>query len=432
MNILQALLGGRSEAKAISIEEMLERIDGGGAMSKAGPPVNWKSALRVSVAFSCARVLAEGIAQIPLKLMQEQPGGGSRAAREHSLYYLLARRPNDWMTSFEFRETMMFHALFAKGGYAVINRSGGKVRELLPVTPDRVRIEKKPDASIVYWIRIGNDGTEKPFPQKSIFHLRGPSFDGVEGLDVIDLAREALGLAIATEQTHSLFHKNGAKPSGIISLDGELKEEGRNRLKKAFQESTTGGNSFKAILLDQGAKFHQMGMTGVDSQHIETRKHQIEEVCRFFRVFPQMVGYSDKTSTFASAEQFFIAHVVHCLGPWVERWEQSLDRDTLTPQEIEQRYFTKLSVQGLMRGDVTSRSSFYASAITNGYMTRNEVRALEDLNPIDGLEEPLIPLNMVGAHDEPQQEDQNNDDSEQNQQLSKAISEINEVKNLKS
>ena len=173
-----------------------------------------------------------------------------------------------------------------------------------------------------------------------------------------------------------------------------------------------------------------MSMTGVDSQHLETRRHQIEEVCRFMRVFPQMAGYSDKTSTFASAEQFFIAHVVHSLGPWNERWEQSLDRDLLTKQEIAQGYFTKLSVQGLMRGDVTSRSAFYASAITNGYMTRNEVRALEDLNPIDGLDEPLIPLNMVGANDEPETEPDNPDDSAKNKQVAKAIADIGEVKSI--
>jgi HK97 family phage portal protein len=400
VSFLTALLGP-SEQKSISIDDLWSRIDGG-LSSKAGPPVNWQNALRVSVAFSCARVLAEGIAQIPLKLMQEETNGGSRAAREHPLYQILARRPNDWMTSFEFRETMMFHAIFAKGGYAIINRSGGKVKELIPVMPECIRIEQNSDASLTYWVKM-LDGTQRPFPKSSIFHLRGPSWNGVEGLDVIDLAREALGLAIATEETHARFHKNGAKAAGIISMDGELKAEGRAALKKAFQDATTGGNAYKTLVLDQGAKFSQMSMTGVDSQHLETRRHQIEEVCRFMRVFPQMAGYSDKTSTFASAEQFFIAHVVHSLGPWNERWEQSLDRDLLTKQEIAQRYFTKLSVQGLMRGDVTSRSSFYASAITNGYMTRNEVRALEDLNPIEGLEEPLIPLNMVGANETVQQ-----------------------------
>lgn len=383
---LTSLLGAPGERKSVTFDAMWDMIAGIGGASKAGPAVNWKAALRVSVAFSCGRVLAEGIAQIPCKLMQEE-GAGSRAAREHPLYSVLARRPNDWMTPFEFRETMMYHAMFARGGYAVINRVGGRVRELIPVLPERVRIEQSDDTEVTYWIRM-NGGSEHPFQRKSIFHLRGPSWDGVEGLDVIDLAREALGLALATEETHSRFHKNGAKPAGIITLDGELKEEGRKRLKAAFQDGSTGNNAFTTLILDQGAKFAQMSMTGVDSQHLETRRHQIEEVCRFWRVFPQMAGYSDKTSTFASAEQFFIAHVVHSLGPWVERFEQAADRDMLTPKEMEEGYFTKLTVAGLMRGAHKDRSESFARALGSGgspaWLTQDEVRAMEDLNPMGG------------------------------------------------
>lgn len=384
MNFLTALLGG--ETKAVNFDELWQGIEGG-VTSKAGPPVNWKSALRVSVAFSCARVLAEGIAQIPFKIMKEVDGVGSSPARDHSLYPIAARRPNDWMTSFEFREVMMTHAIFAKGGYAIINRVGGKVRELLPVTPDRVRVETDSDYNLTYWISLP-DGSYRPFPRKSIFHLRGPSWDGIEGMDVIDLARESLGLALSTEETHARFHKNGAKAAGIISMDGELKQEGRNALKKAFQDASTGGNAFKTLVLDQGAKFSQMSMTGVDSQHLETRKYQIEEICRFMRVFPQMAGYSDKTSTFASAEQFFIAHVVHSLGPWVERWEQSYDRDCLSEKDIAEGYFSKLTVQGLMRGAHKDRADYFSRALGAGgspaWMTQDEVRALDDLNPMGG------------------------------------------------
>lgn len=391
-DFLTSLLGGPGERKNMSFDALWDLV-AGGAASKSGPSVNWKNALRVSVAFSCGRVLAEGIAQIPFKLMQEEDEG-SRAARENPLYRVLARRPNDWMTPFQFRETLMYHAIFAKGGYAVVNRVGGKVRELLPVMPDRVRIEQGADTELLYWIRMP-DGTERPFPRASIFHLRGPSWDGVEGLDVIDLAREALGLALATEETHARFHKNGAKAAGIISMDGELKPEGRNALKKAFAESTVGANSFKTLVLDQGAKFSQMSMTGVDAEHISTRELQIAEVCRFMRVFPQMVGFADKTATFASAEQFFIAHVVHSLGPWVERWEQATDRDLLTPKEFDDGYFTKLSVQGLLRGDAKSRAEYYVKMFSIGAINPNGVRALEDMNPYEGGEKYFVPMNMA-------------------------------------
>lgn len=396
-DFLTSLLGP-SERKSADFDSLWQKLLGE-RQSKAGTYINWKSALRVSVAFSCARVLAEGIAQIPFKLMQED-GAGSRPAREHPLYQVLARRPNDFMTSFQWRETMMLHAIFARGGYSVINRVGGKVMELIPVMPDRVRVEQKTDASLVYWITMA-DQVERSFPRESIFHLRGPSWDGIDGLDVIDLAREALGLAMATEETHARFHKNGAKASGIISMDGELKPEGRAALKKAFQDASTGENAFKTLVLDQGAKFSQMSMTGVDGQHLETRKHQIEEVCRFMRVFPQMAGYSDKTSTFASAEQFFIAHVVHSLGPWVERVEQTTDRDLLSKKEINDGYFSKLTVQGLMRGAHKDRADYFSRALGAGgspaWMTQDEIRALDELNPMGGSAAILREPSNVGA-----------------------------------
>lgn len=391
-NFLTSLLGAPGERKAASFGALWDLL-AGGAASKAGPSVNWKNALRVSVAFSCGRVLAEGLAQIPFKLMQED-GEGSRAAREHPLYRVLARRPNDWMTPFQLRETMMYHAIFAKGGYAVINRVGGKVRELLPVMPDRVRVEQLPDASVMYWIKMP-DGVERPFPRTSIFHLRGPSWDGIEGLDVIDLAREALGLALATEETHARFHKNGAKAAGIVSMEGTLNTAGRAALKAAFQDASTGANSYKTLVLDQSAKFSQMQMTGVDAEHIRTRELQIAEICRFMRVFPQMAGFADKTATFASAEQFFIAHVVHSLGPWVERWEQAADRDLLTPKEMDEGYFTKLSVQGLLRGDAKSRAEYYVKMFSIGALNPNQIRALEDLNPYPAGEKYFVPMNMA-------------------------------------
>lgn len=363
-----------------------------GAVSKAGPSITVVNALRVSVVLSCCRVLAEGIAQLPFKLLREV-GDTKLPAREHPLYRVLWRRPNAWMTSFEFRETLMYHAILCRGGFAIINRVRGEVKELLPVLPGRVKIIRS-RGDVSYEIQ-GDDGSWVPFPRESIFHLRGPSWDSVNGMELLDLAREAIGLAIATEEAHSHLHRNGARVSGVIGMDGQLKPEARDRLKAAIEEATTGGNSFRTLVLDQSAKFTQMSMTGVDAQHLETRLHQIEEICRDMRVFPQMVGHTDKTATYASAEQFFLAHVIHSLGPWIERWEQAVDRDMLTDDDVEQGYISKFNVYGLLRGDAASRSDYFASGITNGWLTRNEARSFEDLNPIPGLDEPLVPLNMV-------------------------------------
>lgn len=392
-DLLTTLIGGHVERKSsASWTDRAWEILLRGPQSKSGQDITPVTALRVSAVLACCRVLAEGVAQIPLKLYQES-NDRKKAATDHPAYRILWRRPNDWMTSFEFRETMMYHALLCKGGFAVKNMVRSQVRELIPVTPDRVKVEQI-DGEIVYTVRL-LDGTLAPVPRQNMFHLRGPSWNGYLGMEIIDLARESIGLAISTEETHAKFHKNGAKTAGIIGIDGSLSQDAKKLLKQTFEEASTGDNAFRTLVLDQGAKFHQMSMTGVDGQHLETRKFQVEEVCRSMRVFPQMVGYSDKTSTYASAEQFFIAHVIHSLGPWIERWEQALDRDLLTEKEVESGLFAKFSVQGLLRGDAKARAEFYASGIVNGWMRRNEARRLEDLDPIDGLDALLVPLNMA-------------------------------------
>jgi len=226
-----------------------------------------------------------------------------------------------------------------------------------------------------------------------VFHLRGPSWTGTAGLDALQVAREAVGLAIATEQTHAALHANGTQPGGVLSVKGSLDDAARARLKEAWAQYQGGlQNRFKTAVLDMDSTWTPLAMKGVDSEHLDTRRFQIEEICRDLKVFPQMVGYADKTATFASAEAFFLAHVIHTLAPWIENWEQSLARD-LFPDEDD--IVAKFSLQGLLRGDNTARANFYASGITNGWLTRNEARRFEDLNPIDGLEEPLLPLNMA-------------------------------------
>jgi HK97 family phage portal protein len=252
------------------------------------------------------------------------------------------------------------------------------------------------DYELTYQV-TDRDGTVTTYPRDQILHLRGPSWNGFAGMNAIHLAREAIGLAIATEETHARLHSNGAKPGGLLSFEKELGKAAKDRLKALAAENLAGlGNAFKTLVLDNGAKWTPFTMTGVDGQHIETRKFQIEEICRDLGVFPQMVGHSDKTSTFASAEAFFLAHVIYSLQPWIENWQQVFARD-LFPDEDD--ISAEFSVQGLLRGDHKTRAEFYAAGIVNGYFTRNEVRKWENLNPIEGLDEPLIPLNMGTAED---------------------------------
>lgn len=384
----------RPEAKsAVDDGEWWKRLLGLGAQSKAGVSVNLDTALRVSTVMACARVLAEGIAQLPLKLYREKADGGREVAADHPLHALLSRRPNSWMTSFEFRETMTMHAVLTGNAFAVKVTVGSEVRELLPVVPGNVTIERQPDWSVLYKIQ-DKDGPIGNFTADKVFHLRGPSWNGYCGLDMVKEAREAIGLAIATEENHSRLFSNGTRPSGILSVENALDQEAIERLRTAWQAGYAGlANASKTIVLDNGAKWSSMAMTGVDAQAIEARKHQIEEICRALRVFPLMVGYSDKTATFASAEQFFLAHVVHSLGPWIERWEQTIDRDLIPARETN--LYAKFSVQGLLRGDAKARAEFYTKLYGIGAINPNEIRALEEMNPYEGGEQYRVPLNMV-------------------------------------
>ena len=261
--------------------------------------------------------------------------------------------------------------------------------------PNRVRAIQDIDYGVVYQVSDMQGGTTQ-VPRESMLHLRGPSWNGYLGMDAVHLAREAIGLAIATEETHSRLFANSARPGGVLSIKGELSKESRDRLRARMAEQQEGlHNNFRTIVLDQEADWKSMSMTGVDAQHLETRRFQIEEVCRGMRVFPQMVMHSDKTSTFASADAFFLAHVTHSLMPWVTRWEQTIERDLLGNADD---LIAKFNVNGLLRGDAASRGDFYLKALggaraETAYMTRNEVRELEDMDPIEGGDTLPVPLN---------------------------------------
>lgn len=362
-----------------------------GGESKSGIHVNVDAALQVSTVLGCARVLAEDVAQMPLKLMRDD-AGKKEAADEVNLYDVLYSRPNDWMTAFEFREMAMYHAILTGNFYAIINwRLDGKdVNELLPLLPGSVATEQDERWGIHYKVTLA-DGSQAAVAPENMFHLRGPSWNGVVGLDTLKCAQEAIGLAIATERAHASLHKNSSRPGGILSIEGELNKAAKLRLVESWHAAFGGGNNFKTAVLDRNAKWTPMMMSGVDAQHLETRKFQIEEICRALRVYPQMIGYTDKTATFASAEAFFLAHVTHSIQPWIVRWEQAILRRLVRHKDVYPKFF----VQSLLRGDHEARGNFYQKGVLSGWLTRNEVRGLEDLNAIDGLDEPLVPVNTT-------------------------------------
>ena len=367
-------------------------VFGGGGSTKSGATVTTETALQVSVVMACVRVIAEGVAQVPFRVMRESPDGKTRVpAKDHPLYDILHRKPNRWQSSFGLRETMVLHAALAGNGYAFKSMAGNKILELIVLTPDRVKDRVADDGEMTYEV-MGRNGATRVIPANLMWHLRGPSWDGFSGMKIITMAREAIGLAMATEETQANLHAKGVKTSGVYSVEGALNKTQYDDLKNWISKEFSAG---APMILDRSAKWLPISMTGVDAQHLETRKHQVEEICRMFRVMPIMAGQSDKASTYASAEQMFIAHLVHTLTPWYERVEQSADCQLLTDKDRAEGCYTFLDPVGMLRGALKDTAEYLYKLASIGMMTRNEGREKLDLNPIDGLDEPLTPMNSI-------------------------------------
>lgn len=382
---------GKGASDSLSLLALI----GAGAQTKSGQSVSETSALQVSTVFSCLRVLGEGCAQVPLKLYREA-NGTREVQTQHPAHRLMHRRPNPWMTAFALRETLVWHAALTGDAFALIMRgSAGEPMELVLLQPDRVAVKQAADLSLSYEV-TGASGSKRTVPAANMLHLRGPSWVGHEGLSVVQKAREAIGLAMSSEESQARMHARGMQPSGLYSVDGTLPPTAYKALREWVDKELGGSeNAGRTLILDRAAKFTPLQMSSVDAQHLETRNHQIGEVCAFFRVMPIMVGFSDKTATYASAEQMFLAHVVHTLAPWYERIEQTLDAVLLTDKERADGFYFKHIAAGLMRGALKDQAQFLHTMVQDGVMTRNEARGMLDLNPIAGLDEPLTPVNLT-------------------------------------
>ena len=387
--------------KGASTLDLFREVYGGNA-SKTGVSVSWKNALEVSTVLACCRVIANGVSQVPFRVYQKT-ATGTTVADIHSLYRVIYRKPNPLQTSFQFRETIMFHVLLTGNAFiwkGMVGRDR-KVRVLEIIEPHRVSVERLPNGSVSYTV-TADDSSQVKYGQETIWHIKGPSWNSWMGLEATKLAREAIGLSISTEQAHADFHRNGARTSGMLTVSGVLSPERYEKLQASLDRRAQGHDwAGKPLVMDSGANYVPFQMTGVDAQHLETRKHQIEEICRAFGVMPIMVGHADKTATYASAEQMFLAHVVHTLSPWYERLEQSADANLLSEADLDAGYYTKFTPNGLMRGAAKDRAEFYAKALGSGgssaWMTQNEVRALEEMDAMTGGEELFKPVSAAAS-----------------------------------
>ena len=354
--------------------------------STSGKAVTERSAMQMTAVYSCVRILAEAIAGLPLHLYRYTPDGSKVKAVDHPLYLLLHDEPNPEMSSFVFRETLMTHLLLWGNAYAQIIRNGkGEVVALYPLMPNRMSVDRDKHGQLYYTYTRASDeaktmtGTTVLLPPSDVLHIPGLGFDGLVGYSPIAMAKNAIGLAIATEEYGAKFFANGAAPSGVLEHPGTIKDP--SRVREAWMSQFGGSaNSGKVAVLEEGMKYTPISISPEQAQFLETRKFQINEIARIFRIPPHMVGDLEKSS-FSNIEQQSLEFVKYTLDPWVIRWEQSIQRALLRPEE-KKRYFAKFNVEGLLRGDYQSRMNGYAVARQNGWMSANDIRELENLDRI--------------------------------------------------
>lgn len=382
------------KATELTYDQIASLIDGNGGGRIAGVLVNDKTALQVSTVLACVREIANGCATPDLHVFREKDDGTSEKATNIPEYRLLSRRPNEWQTSFEWRRMMTMHAALTGAGLSIkVRGDNRRVRELIPVMPGRWDVRKVSRYEVRYrcWDEFGLIGEFQP---DDVFVLHGLQWDWVGALDAVHLARQAIGLSIATERSQSSFHENGMKPSGAYSVEGTLSKEQHAALTSWLRAKYSGAdNAGMPLVLDRAAKWLSIGMTGVDAQHVETRRLQVEEICRAYGVFPIIVGHSDKAATFASSEAFFAAHLKQTLKPWHKAWRDRIDETLL---DGAGPLYAKFDVRYMTEGAMKDRAMWARTMAEMGIYTRNEIRDEEGKDPLDGLDEPLTPLNMSG------------------------------------
>ena len=353
----------------------------------SGKPVNERTAMQTTAVYACVRILAEAVASLPLHVYEYQDDGGKKLVHDHPLYYLLHDEPNLEMTSFVFRETLMSHLLIWGNAYAQIIRDGaGRVLGLYPLLPDKMEVQRD-DRGNIYYVYSRNSDENPMFKEygniklkaEDVLHIPGLGFDGLIGYSPIAMAKNAVGMTLACEEYGASFFANGANPGGVLEHPGVLKDP--SKVRESWNSVYRGvNNAHKIAVLEEGMKYQQIGIPPEEAQFLETRKFQINEIARLYRIPPHMVGDLDKSS-FSNIEQQSLEFVKYTLDPWVIRWEQSLQRSLLLPGE-KGKYFIKLNVDGLLRGDYQSRMNGYAVGRQNGWFSANDIREMENMNPI--------------------------------------------------
>ena len=353
--------------------------------SISGKTVNEMTAMQNSAVYACVRILSESIAALPLHVYRYNENGGKSRATDHPLYYLLHDAPNPEMTSFNFRESLMTHLLLWGNGYALIDYDRRGVSKLTPLLPNRMNVERDDTGEIVYKYLPSAAETSKfqntaqvTLPRQRVLHIPALGFDGLIGYSPIAMARNAIGVAIACEEFGAKFFENDARPSGILMHPGTIKNP--DKLRDSWQTAFSGENHGKTAVLEEGVKYETISIPPDDAQFLDTRKFQIAEIARIFRVPLHLLNDLDR-ATFSNITQLSLEFVMYTLTPWLVRLEQNFNKALFAPHE-RGKFFVKFAVDGLLRGDYETRTKGYQTALQSGWLSPNEVRELEDLNRI--------------------------------------------------
>jgi len=363
----------------------------------SGKTVNEHTAMTVTAVYACVRILAEAIAGLPVHLYRPQDDGSKERITNHPLFGVLHHEPNPEMTAFVFRETLMAHLLLWGNAYAQIIRNGwGRPIALYPLLPNRVCVDRNKTTGQIFYTYRPEDGPQVYLRHEDVLHIPGLGFDGLIGYSPIAMAKQSIGLALATEEYGATFFSNGANPGGVLEHPGVVKNP--EQLRESWHGQFGGsGKAHKIAVLEEGLKFHAIGIPPEAAQFLQTRKFQINEIARIFRVPPHMVGDLEKSS-FSNIEQQSLEFVKYSIGPWVVRWEQALMQALLLPSEKRSGMFIRFNLDGLLRGDYHSRMQGYATGRQNGWLSTNDIRELEDMNRVPtelGGDALLVNGNMI-------------------------------------
>tara|TARA_R100000687_G_scaffold83697_1_gene89096 strand:+ start:16399 stop:17700 length:1302 start_codon:yes stop_codon:yes gene_type:complete len=389
-------------------DPLLASLFGLSANTSAGVSITPDRAMRIVAVYAAVRIIAETVASLPLNVYQGRDDGGKEVTRAHPLYPLLHDQPNAWQTSFEWREMMVGHAALRGNAYSeIIHSNGGSVEALIPLHPDRV-IPFMPRAGTMAYEYAAADGRSRIILQDEMHHLRGLSADGVKGYDPVDLARDSLGLTAASEEFGARFFGNGTVAGGYLKHPQTLSEDAQKRLIKSWEERHRGPQrSHRPAVLEEGMEWQAIGIEPEKAQFLETRKFQIADIARMFRVPPHMLADLDR-ATNNNIEHQSLEFLMHTIRPWLVRHEQAIRRDLFSIED-RRKHFAKYLVNALLRGDVKSRGTFYKEMFGIGAMSPNDVRELEDLNPIDGGDQYFIQSNNVAPLTDPVPKDDEDD-----------------------